>query len=139
MKKGTLLTIFCMVLFSLGGLGQDMQSIDTINPPASYENIYSRPLYSDSLVSSFVIFIKKEVRQHVHVTHTEQVFILEGEGEMTLGKKKFSVKKGDMVFIPKGTGHSLKVTSKMPVKVLSIQAPNFDGKDRVMIENIETK
>lgn len=113
---------------------QSYQSLDTIKAPANLENIYAHPLYSDSLVSSFVIFIKKEVKTHKHVTHTEHVYVLEGEGEMTLGDKKFKVKKGDVVFIPKNTPHSLKTTSTVPVKVVSIQAPLFDGKDRVFIE-----
>jgi hypothetical protein len=33
-----------------------------------------------------------------------------------------------------GTPHSLKVTSVSAVKVLSIQSPKFDGKDRIFIE-----
>jgi quercetin dioxygenase-like cupin family protein len=81
-----------------------------------------------------VIFIKKEVKKHKHQFHTEHVYILEGEGEMLLGEKKLKVKKGDILFIPKNTIHSLKVTSKEPVKVLSIQSPYFDGKDRILIE-----
>lgn len=118
----------------LPAMGQNMQAIDTIKPPSVYENIYSRPVYSDSLVSSFVIFIKKEVKLHIHVTHTEQVLVLDGNGEMTVGDKKFTIKKGDIIFVPKNTPHGLKVTSDTPVKVLSIQAPKFDGKDRVMVE-----
>ena len=74
------------------------------------------------------------MKLHKHVEHTENVIILEGEGEMTLGDKKFKVKKGDIVFIPKGTPHSLTVTSAIPVKVLSVQSPFFDGKDRIFIE-----
>lgn len=114
--------------------GQNHQSLDTIQPPASYENIYNIPVSSDSLSSSFVIFIKKEVKSHKHVTHTEHVYILDGNGEMTLGKKKFQVKKGDMIFIPKNTFHSLKVSSSTAVKVLSVQSPKFDGTDRVLEE-----
>lgn len=115
-------------------MSQSIQSLDTIKAPASYENIYSRAIASDSLSSSFVIFIKKEVKKHKHVTHTENVSILEGEGEMLLGDKTIMVKKGDIIFIPKNTVHSLKVTSKDPVKILSIQSPMFDGKDRVFTD-----
>ena len=130
-------TLFTCCLFVITGtfcFAQSMQSLDTITAPADYENIYFRPVYSDSLVSSFVIFVKKQVREHKHVTHTEHVFILDGTGEMTLGKKTFSVKKGDIVTIPKNTFHSLKTTSATPVKVFSVQAPLFDGKDRVFAE-----
>jgi len=113
---------------------QNFQSLDTVKTYGAYDNIYLRKIYADSLASSFVIFIKKEVNSHKHVTHSEHVQILEGKGNMTLGEKKFSVKKGDVIFIPKNTYHSLLVTSDTPVKVLSIQSPFFDGSDRVMEE-----
>ncbi len=113
---------------------QSFQSLDTVKAPAMYDNIYSRTIASDSLVSSFVIFIKKEVKKHKHITHSEHVYVLEGEGEMLVDEKIFKVKKGDIVFIPKNTIHSLKVISVAPVKVLSVQAPMFDGKDRVFVE-----
>lgn len=121
-------------LVSLSCFSQNYQSLDTIKPPADYENIYFRHVYSDSLVSSFVIFVKKEVKLHKHALHTEHVYILEGEGEMRVGENTMKVKKGDIVPIPKNTPHSLKVTSILPAKVLSIQAPMFDGKDRIFIE-----
>lgn len=125
--------IVVIFLFPLFAKAQTNQSLDTIKAPAVYENIYSRAIGSDSLASSFVIFIKKEVKKHKHVYHSEHVYVLEGEGEMLVGEKTFKIKKGDVVFIPKNTPHALKVTSS-PVKVLSIQAPFFDGKDRVFVE-----
>jgi mannose-6-phosphate isomerase-like protein (cupin superfamily) len=81
-----------------------------------------------------VLFIKKEVRKHKHAFHSEQVIILEGEGLMWMAGKEFKVKKGDIIFIPKQTIHALKVTSDVPVKVLSIQSPGFDGSDRIFID-----
>jgi len=132
--KTFLALCFLLASFSFS-FSQNYQSLDTIKPPAEYENIYFRSVYSDSLVSSFVIFVKKEVKAHKHVTHTEHVYILDGEGEMRIGENKIKVKKGDIIPIPKNTVHSLKVTSVSPVKVLSVQAPMFDGKDRVMVED----
>lgn len=112
-----------------------IQSADTIKPPAVYENVYSRSLYSDtSNVSSFIIFIKKEVKAHKHLEHAEHVIVLDGKAEMTLNDKTFLIKKGDVIFIPKNSFHSVKNKSKIPLKVLSIQTPYFDGKDRVYKE-----
>jgi mannose-6-phosphate isomerase-like protein (cupin superfamily) len=130
MKK-LLLFLF---LFPLLAKAQINQSLDTIKAPAVYDNIYSKNISSDSLSSGFVIFIKKEVKKHKHIEHTEHVYVLEGEGEMLLGDKLIKVKKGDIIFIPKNTVHSLKVNSKTPMKVLSIQSPFFDGMDRVLVE-----
>lgn len=125
--------LFLAVFFTYALKSQTFQSLDTVKPPANYENTYSKPLYSDSLVSSFVIFIKQGVDAHRHLLHSEHVYVLDGEGEMKLDNKTFSVKKGDIIFIPKKSVHSLKVTSANPLKVLSVQAPYFDGKDRVFM------
>ena len=114
---------------------QSQQSLDTIKAPANYDNIYVRPLFHDSLISGFVIFVKKEVKLHKHANHTEQIVILDGEGIMQLADKNILIKKGDVIFIPANTVHSLYVTSIDPVKVLSTQSPYFDGKDRVLIES----
>lgn len=126
--------LFLFLFFPFLTRAQLYQSLDTIKASVLYDNIYSRSIASDSLVSSFVIFVKKEVKKHKHISHSEHVYVLEGEGEMLLGEKLLKVKKGDILFIPKNTVHALKVTSVTPMKVLSVQAPLFDGNDRVFIE-----
>lgn len=107
---------------------------DSIGVKTVSDNIYNKALFGDSLASSFVIVIKKEVKLHKHLQHSEHVVVLEGKGQMTLGTKGFEIKKGDVVFIPKNTTHAVISTGDVPLKVLSIQAPKFDEKDRVFIE-----
>jgi mannose-6-phosphate isomerase-like protein (cupin superfamily) len=123
-----------LLFFLIGFTQAQHSSLDTVNAPVKYENVHVIKISSDSLSASFIIFIKKEVNLHKHNAHTENVIVLEGGGEMCLGDKKFNIKKGDHVFIPKGTPHSVKVKSKKPLKVLSIQSPNFDGKDREFLD-----
>ncbi|MFN6036950.1 MAG: cupin domain-containing protein [Bacteroidota bacterium] len=109
--------------------------LDTISPPDNLENVFVKPLYMDSAeVSSYLIFIKKEVKPHKHMEHAEHVYVTQGEGLMTLGDKEFKIKMGSFIFIPKNTFHSVITTSEIPLKVISIQAPYFDGKDRVFKE-----
>ena len=107
---------------------------DTVGLKTVSDNLYNKPLFGDSLASSFVILIKKEVKPHKHLSHSEHVVVLEGTGQMQLGDKNFDIKKGDVVFIPKNTLHAVKTAGKQPLKVLSVQSPNFDGKDRIFIE-----
>lgn len=107
---------------------------DTVGLKTVSDNLYNKPLFGDSLASSFVIIIKKEVKSHKHTAHSEHVVILEGSGSMRLGDKNIEIKKGDVIFIPKNTVHAVKSTGKQPLKVLSIQAPYFDGKDRIFTE-----
>ncbi len=129
-----------ILLFSLCALSLDIVSaqqtlnVDSISAPANLDNIHNQKIASDSLSTTFLVFIKNNVRLHKHVAHTENVVVLEGEAEMILGDKTLKIKKGDWIFIPKNTAHAVKTTSTIPLKVLSIQSPNFDGSDRVILE-----
>jgi mannose-6-phosphate isomerase-like protein (cupin superfamily) len=114
--------------------GVKVINIDSVGLNSKTENIYNKTVFGDSLASSFCIVIKKEVKAHKHLSHSEHVIVMEGEGIMKMDNITFSIKKGDIVFIPKNTIHSVKTTSKTPLKVISIQAPIFDGKDRVITE-----
>lgn len=107
---------------------------DTVGTKSLSDNLYNTRLFADSLCSSFVIVVKKEVKAHKHLYHSEHVIVLDGKGKMKLGDEYLELKKGDMVFIPKNTPHSVISTGKTPLKVISIQAPYFDGKDRIFID-----
>ncbi|PKP51433.1 MAG: cupin domain-containing protein [Bacteroidetes bacterium HGW-Bacteroidetes-12] len=122
-----ILFLFCMKI----GVAQGVLNLDTLQPKQSYENILVEPIYENENNSYYVIWIKKEVKSHKHLTHTETITVIEGEGIMTVGKNSFTIKKGDFFEIPKNTFHALKVISEIPMKVLSIQMPKFDGEDRI--------
>ena len=108
---------------------------DSLRVQESYENIKVEQLYSDSLGSSFIIWVKKGVKAHKHEYHNEQVYVLDGAGEMTLAQDTLFIQKGDLIRVPKGTIHSVtKVYGTRPLKVLSNQTPEFLGKDRIFIE-----
>lgn len=113
---------------------QDILKLKDVKPQKAYENILVQKLNDDDRQTSFVIWIKKEVKLHKHEWHTENLYVVEGKGEMTIGDEKFVIQKGDYFNIPKDTPHGLKVLSSKPVKVLSIQSPQFLGQDRVFIE-----
>jgi mannose-6-phosphate isomerase-like protein (cupin superfamily) len=129
-------SISVLILFSLAAFarGQTGFNTDTIGANSTTDNIYSRRIAGDSLSTSFCIVIKKEVKAHKHVFHSEQVMVIDGEGQMRLGEKNFPIKKGDVIFIPKNTLHAARSTGKIPLKVLSVQSPVFDGSDRIFVE-----
>ncbi len=125
-------TFLALLLFAFTSITQ-AQTIIHLNEktaPDSLENIKVEKLAGDSLVSSFLIWIKVGVAAHFHADHSEHVMMLEGEGTLTMNGKQYQLKQGDMVFIPKGTVHSFANTTDAPAKILSIQAPQFDGTDR---------
>ena len=133
-------TVLICACFTFFCNAQQHLNTDTVGVKTVSDNIYNKPLFGDSLASSFVIIIKKEVKLHKHLIHSEHVVVLDGTGQMTLRQtqddkeKVFEIKKGDVVFIPKNTAHAVRSTGKQPLKVLSVQSPNFDGKDRIFIE-----
>jgi mannose-6-phosphate isomerase-like protein (cupin superfamily) len=129
----------CVMCFAFFAKSQTHIDTDTIGLKTLSDKVYNKPLFSDSLASSFVIVIRDQVKPHKHVKHSEHVVVLSGKAQMTLrlaqGDKVFSIKKGDVIFIPKNTVHSVIATSKNePLKVLSVQSPNFDGTDRVFVD-----
>ena len=109
-------------------------AIADIQPDSSnYSNIYIKKIVEDSLQSTYIIWIKKGVKTHYHHHHTELIYVIEGSGEMTLGDSSFSVVKGDFFMIPMQTHHAVNTTSKIPLKVMSVQCPKFDG-DRIWVD-----
>ena len=51
-----------------------------------------------------------------------------------LGDSLLKVKKGDLIVVPPKTVHSVKVNSFEPFEVISIQAPEYKGEDRIEVE-----
>ncbi len=126
--------IICYFIISTGLFAQTKNAILDFEPDQNYDNILVKKVYSDANTSTFVIWIKKNVRLHKHIKHTEQVFVLEGRASVQLNDKEIIVEKGDWVTIPKQTIHAVKVLSKIPLKVISVQTPEFKGEDRVFVE-----
>lgn len=113
---------------------QDIYHTKTSNPHKEHDNILVKKLSDDPLQTSFMIWIKRDVKAHKHNHHTENIYVIKGKGEMQIGDQKFIIKKGDYFTIPKGTPHALRVLSHKPVQVISIQSPKFVGNDRVFIK-----
>lgn len=132
-KTSSLAFIFSFCLGSYFN-AQSIIDLDTLQVREPYDNVLIKKLHSDKNASAFLIFIKKEVRLHKHLMHSETIYVLDGTGDMLLGDKKVEVKKGDIIFVPENTPHRVKVTSIIPLKVISNQAPEFDGTDRVFID-----
>ena len=132
MKKAFVI-VFCLIAFI--AISQDVVKLKKIKPDKEYENILVKPYSSDKNSSSYIIWVKKEVRLHKHEHHTENLFVVEGKGELTVGNNVHLIKKGDYINIPMGIPHGLIVTSSKPMKVLSIQSPIFLGFDRIFLDD----
>ena len=129
----TKLTLFLSLLFCLTQVNAGKLVLAEITPPADLENIHVVKLSSDSHSTDFIVFVKQQVPLHKHVAHTETLYVLEGSGTFQLGDTSFDLGPGDYINVPEGTPHAVTVTSSIPLKVLSIQAPEFLGQDRVNV------
>lgn len=129
-----LLFTLILTLLNLTQAHAGKLSISDIQPPETLVNIHVEKLSSDQHATDFIVFVKQFVPLHKHLTHTETIYILEGTGLMRLGEEEFPVGSGDFIKVPEGTPHGVKTTSSVPLKVLSVQAPEFLGDDRVFLE-----
>ena len=93
-----------------------------------------QPLATDNHSSQFYIEIDQAVRAHYHAQHSETIYVIAGTARMRLGDQTLVLKRGDFVQVPAGVIHAVEVTSVTPLRVLSVQAPEFDGTDRVWAE-----
>lgn len=96
-------------------------------------------LADDSLCNTFIIWVKKNVKAHKHLYHTEQIYVLEGEAEIILNGEKYFLKPGSYLMIPRNTVHEVNVVPGHILKVLSFQTPYFDGNDRIWVDIPEKK
>jgi quercetin dioxygenase-like cupin family protein len=104
-----------------------------LQPDQKFDNVQVQRLFGDAEATGFVIWIKQSVPLHKHASHSETVCILSGKAEMRLGEQLMTVRKGDLIFIPQGTAHAVTVRHGT-LKVLSVQAPAFDGSDRILLD-----
>ena len=111
-----------------------ISSIDQILSDKDFENIHVKKIFSDSSSSTFAIWIKQKVKLHKHVYHTENVLIDKGFGEFQINDSIYKVAAGDWIVIPKNTWHGVIVNSKSTMKVISVQSPEYFGKDRIFKE-----
>jgi quercetin dioxygenase-like cupin family protein len=130
-----LTTILVLILIPFYFKSQQIiTSVNEIYPDKEFENIHVKKISSDSSSSTFAIWIKQKVKLHKHVYHTENVIIDEGFGEFQINDSIYKVTAGDLIIIPKNTWHGVIVNSKSTMKVISVQSPEYFGKDRIFKE-----
>jgi mannose-6-phosphate isomerase-like protein (cupin superfamily) len=118
-----------------GGLGQGFPVLWDADwsMPDSVPNLQVTPVYTGEDASVFAIGVRRLVPAHIHKTHTETIVVLEGEGWMQIGPDSVHLQPGHLVVVPPGTVHGVRTTSKSPLRVWSIQAPEFMGQDRYWV------
>ena len=129
-----LITISLLLLINIVN-AQTVKSVDDLQPTEDFDNIHVQKIESDSLSTTFAIWVKLKVKMHKHVNHVENVYIIEGKGDFNVSDSTYKVKEGDLIVVPKDTWHGVNVSSKNTMKVISVQSPEFKGLDRIFKED----
>ena len=68
--------------------------------PKNYDNIHIQKIAEDTFQSSYVVWVKEQVKSHYHDHHSEYIHVLDGRAIMRLDSSNFTIQKGDVIFIP---------------------------------------
>ena len=66
------------------------------------------------------------VQEHVHKVQEQIYYVLEGEGLLTLGKKRHLMRPHDYVYVPPGVRHSFTNTGTAGLVFLVVTTPESD-------------
>lgn len=86
---------------------------------------------SQSLAEA-IVKINQTTLLHHHIESEELYYIIQGEGEMTLGNELLQVKTGDTVCILPGVKHNIKNTGIDDLKILCCCSPAYSHDDTII-------
>ncbi|HEV7816316.1 MAG TPA: cupin domain-containing protein [Janthinobacterium sp.] len=108
-----------------------MQGADL--PATSNPEMRSKPLVVTD--NATVALQVGNAPEHYHAKTAEIQYIIEGTGQMWLGKERRDIKPGSLIVIPPGTPHAgTIVTSSMPIKAIAIKIPPQGSSDYVLVK-----
>ncbi len=64
-----------------------------------------------------------EVPRHPHAGAEEIIFVMAGDGELTVGSEKFPFEGPEALYIPAGQPHAVKFTGTDKAELVQISAP----------------
>jgi quercetin dioxygenase-like cupin family protein len=76
----------------------------------------------------------KGLPAHFHREHEEVIIVQSGRAQARIGGRTQIMQAGDILLVPKGMVHQVRALGDEPFRGISVFAPAFDGKDRIMVE-----
>ena len=86
--------------------------------PTQFDDIYIKLIGHEAAATSAIVWIKNYTEYEIHKNEFEKFLIVEGTCDIITGEKTYSLVAGDYLSIPLHVGHEVKVTSKIPCKVI---------------------
>ena len=74
-----------------------------------------------------------DVKPHLHKTHTETLYVIEGTGVLVMDGKTFEMKPGSIIVIPMNKVHAAKITGSSDCIALQVLTPAMKEPDRVPV------
>jgi mannose-6-phosphate isomerase-like protein (cupin superfamily) len=87
----------------------------------------------DAHTSHHIVALRGREPLHRHDTHDLIVYNFKGQGSMLLGDEERRIGTGSIVYVPRGTVHSMRNASAEPMLGYATFSPPFDGQDRVSV------
>jgi mannose-6-phosphate isomerase-like protein (cupin superfamily) len=134
---------FCLLTLSNAGAAdttlQVMTHIDEIlkeNPMRAGTNAQMIKIAETDTISLYVVRAIEGMvlKSHLHKTHEESVYVIQGTGQMFVNDKWVDIHQGTVHFNPMGKVHAIKHTGSGPLVVLSVFTPALKEPDRHFVE-----
>jgi mannose-6-phosphate isomerase-like protein (cupin superfamily) len=87
-------------------------------PPNELKEIFAKIIGYTPQATTAIVWITEMAAAEVHDDEHEKFLIIEGECDFTVGEDVYHLVPGNVFEIPLHVSHSLKVTSKIPCKVI---------------------
>ena len=99
------------------------------------EPVKTVPLGETGTQSARVVMVSTSLPSQTRADHDEIALVLKGKGDLTLGGRTREVRRGDLIFIPKGTSHQFVSTGGPYAGLLFVASPRLRGDDAVPVES----
>ena len=117
------------VVKQLGG-NQLLEVHPTVRRPwGSYTVLEARDDYKVKIIE---VLAHRAISLQKHLRRREEWTVLNGRGQVRLGKKTFSLGRGQSVKIPKGAAHRLRNDTSRPLKVLELARGKYLEEDDIV-------
>ena len=102
-----------------------------INKVKSIEDVCGtiKELYSSRNLSLSIATITGKSTPHMHKKMEKIYFVLKGKGKIFIGEESATIKKGDLVAIPKNKFHYVQTAEGESIEVIVATHPGFDPDD----------
>jgi len=114
-----------------GALTDGVDAFVAAHPLAAEQAIRADEVGRTASASYHVVQVRGSESPHRHVAHDLTVFVLRGQGMLTLEETRQALAAGDAAVIPRGAVHWFANGGREPALALVVFAPPLDAPDTV--------